>query len=154
MKVLEIRPRKLKEFRIDRLDSLIIGMLRANGKLTNAAIARYIGVSEETVRRRIQRLTANGILHPTVLVNQQGIGLPASAVIALDWHIDKDKTLIQQAKDRGVEIHRIVELAPLDGHNMLMEISAPSTALLFSFIGDLRQNSPKVFLVNDTYYLA
>ena len=41
---------------MDELDSKIITVLQRDGRASNALIAREVGVSEGTVRRRLRRL--------------------------------------------------------------------------------------------------
>ena len=40
---------------MDELDTKIIAMLQEDGRASNAGIARRVGVSEGTVRRRLKR---------------------------------------------------------------------------------------------------
>jgi len=42
---------------MDETDRSIVGILETNGRASNATIARRVGVSEGTVRRRLKRLT-------------------------------------------------------------------------------------------------
>ena len=44
---------------MDRLDEKIIQILRDNGRISNAEIARDLNVSEGTIRRRIRKLIQN-----------------------------------------------------------------------------------------------
>ncbi|TFG62436.1 MAG: Lrp/AsnC family transcriptional regulator [Spirochaetales bacterium] len=47
---------------LDKLDWSIIGILEKNGRTPNNEIAKLIGVSEGTVRNRINKLTENDFL--------------------------------------------------------------------------------------------
>ena len=40
---------------MDKLNKNIIEILKSDGRIPNAEIARYLGVSEGTIRRRIKR---------------------------------------------------------------------------------------------------
>ncbi len=64
-------------------DSKIISFLQRDGKTTNAAIARQIGVSEETVRRRIHRLVQEGFVRFEALVNPAKMGYRLEALIGV-----------------------------------------------------------------------
>ena len=41
---------------MDELDRKIVGILQQDGRASNAKIARQLGVSEGTIRRRLKRL--------------------------------------------------------------------------------------------------
>ncbi|MBO6948425.1 MAG: Lrp/AsnC ligand binding domain-containing protein [Rhodospirillales bacterium] len=47
---------------LDRIDRRILGLLQANGRLTNAELAEKVHVSPATCHRRTQRLFADGYI--------------------------------------------------------------------------------------------
>jgi len=57
--------------------------LRENGRRSNVEIARLLGLSEGTVRKRIEKLLAEGNLCIVGLVDPQAVGYPLRALIAL-----------------------------------------------------------------------
>lgn len=60
---------------IDNLDREIIRYLQANGRASNVEVARALGVAEATVRKRLERLTDEGIVHFAACVNPAQVGL-------------------------------------------------------------------------------
>ncbi len=78
---------------MDRTDRQIIGLLQEEGTSTNAALARLIGVSEETVRRRLKRLTQNNILRIVAIPNDEMMGLGTKALLGFK----SDPALIDSA---------------------------------------------------------
>jgi Lrp/AsnC family transcriptional regulator for asnA, asnC and gidA len=66
---------------LDDLDRAILRLLREDGRRSNAAIARAVGVSQPTVRQRIDRLVGSGVAHVTVRINPAAIGYPVDAVV-------------------------------------------------------------------------
>ena len=52
---------------MDTLDRKIIALLESNGRASNARIARDVGVSEGTVRRRLKRLIQDNIINVVAL---------------------------------------------------------------------------------------
>ena len=54
---------------IDDLDNQIIEILSIDGRMSNAAIARNLGVSEGTVRRRLNIMKEQGIIDVKVILN-------------------------------------------------------------------------------------
>ena len=68
---------------MDELDQDIIDLLQANGRASNARIARKVGVSEGTVRRRLRRLTQENIVKVIAVPNLDKIGYTTAALIGL-----------------------------------------------------------------------
>ncbi len=66
---------------MDHTDRLIVRLLHADGRRSNVEIARELGVSEGTIRKRIDRLLASGELQIRGLVEPQAVGLPTRAMI-------------------------------------------------------------------------
>ena len=99
-------------------DSKIISFLQRDGKTTNAAIARQIGVSEETVRRRIHRLVQEGFVRFEALVNPAKMGYRLEALIGVEASPDR--------------MHEVAdELAKLEEVN-LVTIATGSINIFFS----------------------
>lgn len=66
---------------LDELDRTILRLLREDGRRSNADIARATGVSQPTVRQRIDRIVASGAAYVTVRINPAAIGFPVDALI-------------------------------------------------------------------------
>ena len=54
---------------MDELDRKIIGLLQMDGRASNAKIAREVGVSEGTVRRRLRRLIQEDVVKVIAVPN-------------------------------------------------------------------------------------
>lgn len=68
---------------LDELDRRIIKYLRPNARRSCASIARAVGVSEPTVRTRVDRLIASGAILPMARVNPAAIGFPVDAMVGI-----------------------------------------------------------------------
>ena len=68
---------------MDRLDHGIIEILRDDGRASNASIARGLGVSEGTVRRRLGRLVSGKFVRIVALPDPARLGLDAEALVAV-----------------------------------------------------------------------
>ena len=77
-------------FPLDHLDKTIITALQSNGRASNAEIARKLGVSEGTIRRRLKRLTQNNVIKVVAYPEPKVLGLSTEALIGLQ--VDPDKT--------------------------------------------------------------
>jgi Lrp/AsnC family transcriptional regulator for asnA, asnC and gidA len=76
---------------LDELDHQIIAELRRDGRLANTEIARRLGVSEATIRNRIQRLTGAGVIQIGAMVNLARLGYEQYVIIGV--HCDNHRLL-------------------------------------------------------------
>ena len=74
---------------VDDLDNQIVEILKKDGRASNAHIARELGVSEGTVRRRLRMLIEGGVIHVNVSLDAVKMGLTTEAIIGLE--VDPDK---------------------------------------------------------------
>ncbi|MCH8222067.1 MAG: Lrp/AsnC family transcriptional regulator [Chloroflexi bacterium] len=74
---------------MDKLDRQIIHILEENGRASNARIARSVGVSEGTVRRRLNRLVGDEIIRVVALPDPRALGYESEALIGVQ--VDPDK---------------------------------------------------------------
>ena len=68
---------------MDELDHKIIALLQMDGRASNAKIAREVGVSEGTVRRRLRRLTKEDVVHIVAVPNLEKLGYATTALVGL-----------------------------------------------------------------------
>lgn len=61
---------------IDELDARIITLLRKDGRRTNVAIARQLGVAEGTVRKRIERMVRDRVIQIGAWADPLKVGYP------------------------------------------------------------------------------
>lgn len=74
---------------MDELDRKIIALLEHNGRASNARIARDVGVSEGTVRRRLKRLVQDRIINVVALPDPRKLGYESEALIGIQADPDK-----------------------------------------------------------------
>ncbi|HAL49198.1 MAG: AsnC family transcriptional regulator [Chloroflexi bacterium] len=74
---------------MDQLDVRIITHLQEDGTATNAGIARQVGVSEETVRRRLKRLMADKFIKVVAVPDAVRMGYQSQVIIGLQVDADK-----------------------------------------------------------------
>ena len=68
---------------LDNLDKKIITHLQEDGLATNAGIARLVGVSEETVRRRLKQMRTDGAITFAAIPNAKMLGFHTQAIIGI-----------------------------------------------------------------------
>ena len=74
---------------MDELDAKIISLLQQDGRASNAGIAREVGVSEGTVRRRLKRLVQGEYIHVIAMLDPSKLGFASEALIGVQ--VDPDK---------------------------------------------------------------
>jgi Lrp/AsnC family transcriptional regulator for asnA, asnC and gidA len=69
--------------RVDDTDRRIIARLQENGRQANTDIAAQLGLSESTVRKRIDRMQAEGTIKVVAVADPLRTGHPVIAIIGL-----------------------------------------------------------------------
>lgn len=62
---------------MDELDASILALLGRDGRMSFTSIAAQLGLSEGTIRNRVQRMTENGMLVIVALCNPLSLGMQA-----------------------------------------------------------------------------
>ncbi len=83
-------------YQIDDIDRQIIHELQEHGRKSNVDIARQVGVTESTIRKRLERLLAAQVIYPTVCLNLSQIGLNTGAMIALQVDLTQIGRIAEQ----------------------------------------------------------
>ena len=122
---------------LDDLDRRIMRLLRRDGRLTYAHIARVVGVSEPTVRKRVDRLLHAGAIYIVARVNPAPIGFPIDAIICL--RVERGR--VQEVGDRLAGMENVAYVSYLAGSfDIMIEAFLPDTEGLFKFLNeDLEQ---------------
>ncbi len=68
---------------LDLIDRRILALLRDEGRRPNAEIARTVGISEPTVRKRLERMLQNGVLRVLAVLDAAATGYPVDAIIGI-----------------------------------------------------------------------
>ena len=68
---------------MDELDRRIIKLLQVDGRASNAKIAREVGVSEGTVRRRLRNLIKGDVIKVIAVPNLEQMGYGTAALIGI-----------------------------------------------------------------------
>ena len=69
---------------INGLDERLIHLLENDARQSSEVLAAQLNISPATVRRRVRRLIQSGVIRIVAAVDSSKIGLPLTAVIALD----------------------------------------------------------------------
>ncbi len=88
---------------MDGLDTRIIQILEKDGRASNAGIAREVGVSEGTVRRRLKRLVQEEFIQVVALPDPSKMGLKSRALVGVQ--VDPDK--VDQVADGMIVLSEV-----------------------------------------------
>ena len=116
---------------IDDLDRQIIDVLQEDGRAPNAVVARAIGVSEGTVRRRLKRLISQSIIKVAALPSLEALGLRTEALVGIQ--VDPDKI---DSVATGLIALKVVSLVvqATGSFDFFVWVAFPSTAELGAFL--------------------
>jgi len=81
---------------MDRTDRQIIELLRQNGRHSNVEIARQLGVSEGTIRKRVERLLADGSFRIVGLADPAASGHSTRIIFLLTVTLSQGQEVAQQ----------------------------------------------------------
>jgi Lrp/AsnC family transcriptional regulator for asnA, asnC and gidA len=118
---------------LDDLDRRIMKLLRHDGRLTYAQIARTVGVSEPTVRKRIDRLVHAGAIIIMARLNPAPIGFPVDAFIGV-------RAVRGKVKEVGCQLAAMENVAYVayvaGSFDIMIEAFLPDTEGLFKFLNE------------------
>ena len=118
---------------LDDLDRHIVRLLRHDGRLPYAQIARVVGVSEPTVRKRVDRLVHAGAIFIEARVNPAPVGFPIDALIGIRVAPGR----VKEVGARLAAMEHVAYLSYLAGSfDIMIEAFLPDTEGLFKFLNE------------------
>jgi Lrp/AsnC family transcriptional regulator for asnA, asnC and gidA len=118
---------------LDALDRQILRLLRDDGRRPNADIARAVGVSEPTVRKRLDRLRESGVLRVIGLLDPAATGFPVDVLIGIQitaglaWEVGRRLAAMDCVAFVGYTTGR---------YNIVIEAVFADNRDLLDFLGD------------------
>jgi Lrp/AsnC family transcriptional regulator for asnA, asnC and gidA len=84
---------------IDDLDRRIIGALQDRGRRSNSDIAREFGITESTVRRRVDRLLQERIITIAVMPDEKKLGMHHHVLLGFRCDLSQIAETLQRLKE-------------------------------------------------------
>lgn len=127
---------------IDDIDRQITHLLLADGRMSSSDLARQLGhVSERTVRYRIERLIADGVIHVGAMVNPKALGL----VVTADIWIEVVPGQLRRVAENLAALPEVSYVAYSTGQRDLsIQVYARDTDQLHHFVSEVVGNIPGV----------
>lgn len=118
---------------LDDIDRRLIQLLQVDGRMSNAAMAREIGASEPTVRKRIERLRADDVIKVTAVLNPRAYGYQRDVLI----NVRTDPGLVFQVGEKLSRYEQAVYLAYTEGpYQILVDMLFRDDEELLEFLGN------------------
>jgi Lrp/AsnC family transcriptional regulator, regulator for asnA, asnC and gidA len=96
---------------IDEIDSKIICFLQKDGRMPYTKIANELGLSEATIRARIQRLMKHDIISIVAVCDPRKLGFALSGNLKLQVSTNRSKEIIEELK----QLREIIFIALMTG---------------------------------------
>ena len=129
-------------YKIDKIDLNIVNLLLEDGRKSATEIARQIGgISERTVRYRIDRMVEEGIIRISAIVSPQAFGLDTYADIWIEVESDK----ILEVAQKMTEYENVTYVASSLGEaDVSIQVVAKNTAEVYQFVTEVVRKVPGV----------
>src|SRR5215469_60934 len=122
------------EYRIpmlDHLDHQIVDALVQDGRRPYVRIAADLGVSEASVRQRVARLTADGVMQIMAVTNPLKLGFEVVCMLG----ITVDKASLEQAGEQLAALPEVTYLVACTGRfDYLVEVTCQDNRHLMDFL--------------------
>lgn len=128
-------------FKLDKNDKLIVDILLEDGRETCSEIARRVGISERSVRYRIDRLINKGVINISAIVNPKTIGY---SVVA-DIFIEVEPGSILETAKKIADYEQVTYVACSTGErDISVQIVSHDTDELYLFVTNVISKIPAV----------
>lgn len=116
---------------LGREEKEILRALAEDGRLSHDAIARLVGVSEPTARRRVDWLRRNGVVHIRAVVAPEVLGLPVEAIL---W-IRVPPVRVDEVGEALLGSPWVRYAAAVMGeHQIVADVTVPDRFALYEFV--------------------
>jgi Lrp/AsnC family transcriptional regulator for asnA, asnC and gidA len=126
---------------LDDIDREIISFLQYDGRMPFTKIAQELGISEGTIRRRVQQLNANGVLQIVAIVKPHVMGWNEAAIIG----ISVKANMISSIADEIAKLPEVAYLFQAAGEfDLVAEVFCRDREHFVSFLNNKLQQIPGV----------
>jgi Lrp/AsnC family transcriptional regulator, regulator for asnA, asnC and gidA len=116
---------------LDSVDRKMIALLQKDGRITTQALARAVGISDVTARRKLRRLLGEGIVQIVGAVDPFQIGYESPVIISLKV----DRARVDEIADKLCKHPSIRYVGAATGNSdLIVEVVAASNHELADFL--------------------
>jgi len=118
---------------LDDLDRQIISILQYDGRTPFTSIAKELGTTEGTVRRRVKQLTENGLMQIVAIVEAHNMGFDEAAMIG----ISVQSNLVSSVAEEIAKLPEVSYLFQAAGEfDLIAEVYCRDREHFVSFLND------------------
>lgn len=111
---------------IDRLDKDILRILQADGRISNAALAQQVGLSQSACLRRVQALEDAGIIAGyRAVIDRSKLdgGLKVYVAVGLARHLKADQEAFERAMAAAAQVRECHNVSGTIEYLLLVEVA-------------------------------
>jgi Lrp/AsnC family transcriptional regulator, regulator for asnA, asnC and gidA len=129
-------------YELDSTDRAIVDLLIEDGRMSSADIARRIGgVSERSVRYRLERMLRDRVIRVSAIVNPRAVGFGVTA----DVMLEVEPGHVQEVARRMAELEQVSYVACSTGdRDLSIQIYARDNQELYQFVTEVIGHVPAV----------
>ena len=131
--------------KLDQIDVAILETLQRDGRTTNVALARQVGLSPTPCLERVKALEASGVIAgyaATLSTEQLGLGLTVFIEIAIERSSEDAFHSFREAVIQIPEIQECHMVA--GGFDYLLKVRIPDMAAYRRFLGEVLARLPGI----------
>ena len=134
---------------LDGVNKRIIEQLQRDGRMSYAALAKAVGLSEAAVRQRVQRMLDGGVMQIVAVTDPLTLGFARQVMIGIK--VVGDLHSVAQALADVAEVDYVVICA--GGYDVLAEVVCTDDDHLLSLLNDTIRVIPGVTSTETFVYL-
>ena len=141
--------RTVTDLALDDINKQIIEHLQRDGRMSYAALAKTIGLSEAAVRQRVQRLLDGGLMQIVAVTDPLTLGFARQAMVGIK--VNGDLRVVADELAKIPEVDYVVICA--GGYDLLCELVCTDDAHLLELLNDQVRAVPGVAATETFMYL-
>lgn len=139
---------------LDTIDIKILSLLQNNGRITNAKLAKEIGISPPAMSERIKRLEGSGIIERyAAILDHQKVGFGLLAIINVSLSLHQISNL-NTVKDRLVQLDEVLECYQMTGDiDFLLKVATQDMNSYTDFVNNKLSGIPGIQNIKTSFVL-
>jgi len=140
---------------LDEVDQEVLHVLQEDGRISNAELARTVGLSRAATHARVRRLERMGVIgRYTAIVDPQAVGFDLLCLIGIAMTLHSQET-IARARAAIAEMPEVLECWHVTGDfDYILKVAVRNRADLQRFILDRLTPVPGIARINTSLVLG
>jgi Lrp/AsnC family transcriptional regulator, leucine-responsive regulatory protein len=138
----------------DQTDRKILTILQQDGRITNAKLAKEIGISPPAMLERVRRLESSGVIDKFVAIldrEKAGFGMLAIIIVKLSLH---QISSLEKIKENLIELDEVLECFQLTGDvDFLLKVATRDMNTYTEFVNNKLSGIPGIQNIKTSFVL-